>query len=152
MPDLLAGEVIQALDTPPMNSDREDGSYTVVNGGFGVGVSSGTYADCACTFIAGTTGKVRIDIAARMANSSTGQCLVAVEVRQGGTIGSGTIVLAAADQLAITQIGTNGTRTGVAVPLTGLTPGATYNARLLHRVSANTGTFLYRTLVVTGES
>lgn len=148
MTDLLAGEVITALDTPPMGTDREDGSYTVINGGFGVGVSGGTYADCACTFIAGTTGKVRIDFAARMANSSSGQCLVAVEVRQGGTIGSGTIVLAAADQLAITQVGTSAIRAGVAVPLTGLTAGATYNARLLHRVSANTGTFLYRNLIV----
>jgi hypothetical protein len=37
---------------------------------------------------------------------------------------------------------------GATTFVNGLTPGASYNVRLLHRVSANTGTIALRELIV----
>jgi hypothetical protein len=148
MPDLSAGTIVKGLDTPPTIDANQSGSYTATNTGYDVAVTGGAYADCAVVFTAPTTGRVLLHIAATARNATAGApARVAPEVRTGGTIGTGTIVFAAAHINSVQQADTNLHRAGAAVLVTGLTPGAVYNARLLHMVSSGTGTFAERTII-----
>ncbi|MCP3817838.1 hypothetical protein NLX86_06710 [Streptomyces sp. A3M-1-3] len=149
MPDLLAGTTVKALDTPSTQSDVEGSSYDFTITTFGTASTTGTYADCAVTFTAPTSGRVEICTTARMINSTTAGTLVSPETRTGSTIGSGTIVEGASDGIGTSHYGASFARTGVTHVLSGLTPGSAYNTRLLHRVSgASTGTVALRELSV----
>jgi hypothetical protein len=105
------------------------------------------------TFVAPTSGIVRVDryagllmtLSANVSRSVYGSW----EMREGATIGSGTIVEAAADNNGVyCRVGaTTGmeeaTRGTAHKHKSGLTPGATYNIRTMHRVASATtgGTF-----------
>lgn len=148
MPDLLAGTIIRAGDTPPTVAAAETPSFDVAITSFGTASSGGTYNQVAVVFIAPTTGRVKIHLAARMINSSTSGTLLAPETRAGSTIGSGTVFEAASDAISISHYGAAFARSGACHLLTGLTPGATYNTRLLHRCSSSSGTLANRELIV----
>ncbi|GAA2298248.1 hypothetical protein GCM10010402_66050 [Actinomadura luteofluorescens] len=148
MPDLLAGTVVKAEDTPRTKSARGDSSFTATITGFGVGTTSGTYEEGAVVIVAPTTGRIKIHTAARMTNSSTGGTLVAPEIRAGDVIGSGTAVQTIGDGHGVSHYGASFARCGAATFVEGLTPGASYNVRLLHRASANTATIALRELIV----
>ena len=153
MSDLNAGSKVKGLDTPPTVQDSQSGTYSFTNTSYGVSVSSGTYADCGVVFIAPTTGRVIVKLAAFLRNSTAAQgANIAPVVRTGGTIGSGSTVLAAADATSVQMNGngsnTDGGRTGVEVLVEGLTPGDEYNVRLEHRVTANTGLTTRRSVIV----
>jgi hypothetical protein len=149
LPDLLAGTTVNALDTPPVVADAETGQYTFTNTTFGVGTTGGTYADCGVAFVAPTTGRVVIMYVGQLSNSvAGGATIVAPVVRTGGTVGSGSSVLAASDNEAVTTSFATSLRGSAHTFLSGLTPGDTYNVRLEHRVNANTGTAERRRVTV----
>ncbi|MGW1039899.1 hypothetical protein [Streptomyces sp. NPDC002547] len=149
MPDLLAGTITKALDTPPTVSNVQTTS---------VGTQSTTFtttgADCAVVFVAPTTGRVIIHTVARMQVSpsgSTGGAIIAPQTRTGATVGSGTIVEDAGDVNGASHYGDNFSSIGRPHLLTGLTPGAIYNTRLLMRLSTGTtptANFANRELIV----
>lgn len=74
-----------------------------------------------------------------------------VETREGGVIGSGTIVDGVGDR-GPSNYNAVFVRVGTSRMLSGLTPGATYNARMLHRVDAGSGSFALRELIVSPTS
>jgi hypothetical protein len=152
MPDYLAGTTVLAADTPPAVSAAQGGSYDATTTAYDVTTTAGTYADCAVVFTAPTSGRVLIHTAMRAINSATSGSLVAPETRLGSTIGVGTVVEAAADNIGCASYGTTFQRQGATHLLTGLTAGASYNTRLLHRASAGTATFANRELIVSPTS
>jgi hypothetical protein len=130
-------------------SSVQSGSYTVTSTTFTTAVSSGTYVDCGAVWVAPPSGRVVITTTARMINATAGSgSLVAPETRTDGTLGAGTSVEGAADGNGISYYGDSFARLSGVHHLTGLTPGATYNTRLLHRASANTSTIALRELIV----
>ncbi len=149
MPDLLAGSTILSLDTTATQVNVQSGSYTITTTTYSTATTGGTYADCAVTFTAPTTGRVLISLAARMTNSTTAGTLMSPETRTGGTVGSGTVVESAADGTCIANYSGSFVRCGSSHVLSGLTPGAVYNTRLLHKINtASTGTIALRELIV----
>lgn len=146
MADLLAGSPITALDTPPPANSASGTTVTTTSTTF---TTSGT--DVAAAFTAPTTGRVNIFVSARMVNSSaTSGTLISPETRAGGTIGSGTVFEAASDANGASHYGSTFARIGIMHHLTGLTPGAVYNTRLLMRTSnaADTASFANRQLTI----
>lgn len=109
---------------------------------------SGSTPEMGVAFVAPTSGKVMIIWTAGMANgSSPNIAQISPQVRAGSTINSGTIVLAA-DAARSTLTITSSRHAGVYI-LTGLTPGASYNAVMTHRsFSAGTSSFDGRELTV----
>lgn len=149
MPDLLAGTKVLAQDTPPTEADYEAGSYTFTNTSFGVTTTGGTYADCGTAFIAPTSGRVLINFAAQLSHSGTGSAIISPVIREGSTVGSGTVFQAASDDTMIQTVGSNAHRHGAAILVEGLTPGDTYNVRLEHKMfSAGTATAVRRQVIV----
>ncbi|MFF8485150.1 hypothetical protein [Streptomyces antibioticus] len=129
--------------------NQQSSSYDATITSYGTAASSGTYAHCEVAFVAPSSGKVRISVQARFISStSTSGCLVAPETRTGATLGGGTVVEGPSDINGASHYGDTFARLGVSHILTGLTPGASYNTRMLHRASANTATFALRELNV----
>jgi hypothetical protein len=141
MPDLLAGSIMRALDTTATLASVAGTSIDTTSITYTAAVTGGTYADCAVVFVAPTTGRVKIYTSARLINSgATAGTLIVPETRTGGIIGAGTVVETASDGNGVSHYGTTFSRLGATHLLSGLIPGATYNARLLHRTSVATGT------------
>lgn len=108
---------------------------------------------CGVTFVAGTSGKVRVDWSARMETNTGDGVLVSVEVRTGSSIGSGSVVASASDDFAIETAGVaagNNQQSQFRL-VAGLTPGNTYNACLVHRVTAGNADIFARRIMVTGQ-
>jgi hypothetical protein len=145
VPDLQAGTVITGTDAPTMaDSGVEGTSQGPTSTSYAAGTQVGT------TFFAPTTGRALIEWRSFLDNNTAGQfTYLSPEVREGGTIGSGNVVLAASDEIAMYHEGQNQDRFGMFYPLDGLTAGSTYNVRLMHRVSGGTGTLDDRQVLVT---
>lgn len=148
MPDLLAGTTVKALDTPPTVSARGDSSFTATNTSFDVTTTGGTYEEVGVVIVAPTSGRVKIHTSARLLNSSTGGTLVSPQIRTGDVIGGGTEVQSVGDGHGVSHYGNSFARLGATTLVDGLTPGESYNVRLLHRASANTATIALRELIV----
>ncbi len=108
------------------------------------------------TFVAPASGVVEVTVGTAAQSDSNGTSIVvSYEVRTGGTIGTGTVVLGAAFNRAVRSSAavitgaaafSGGTHARV---LSGLTPGATYNVRTMHWVSgAGSGTITARQITV----
>jgi len=152
MSDLSAGTTVRSLDTPPAVSDAQSGSFTVTITTFGITAASGSYSDCGVAFVAPTTGRVLVTWSGQVANGTTGSaCELSPFIREGTTVGSGTTFLASVidNKLRlVSYVGGAIQHAGMTMLVEGLTPGDDYNVRLDHRVSGNTGTFLYRKVAV----
>jgi hypothetical protein len=150
----LAGMRITAarLSLPVTVSSLVSSSFDATAITYGTATTGGTYSDCAVVFVAPDSGQVTVYTSGRMVNTgSTTGSLLAPETRLGGTIGVGTVVEAAADTNGASHYGNTFCRAGVTHLLSGLTPGTTYNTRILHRLSTATGdtaTFANRELIV----
>lgn len=148
MSDLSAGTTVRAGDTPPTVTDAQSGSYTATITSFGITAASGTYADCGAAFVAPTTGRVLIGWSGQMANNTAASaCELSPYIREGSTVGAGTAFLASVidNKIRLVSSAANSiNHAGMTMVVEGLTPGADYNVRLDHRVSGNTGTFIYR--------
>ncbi len=103
---------------------------------------------CGTSFVAPPSGIVEVQWAAYMFNSGSNFTQTSPAVRSGSTVGSGTTHLASADARSTTHNGTSGERATGSTRVTGLTPGATYNVALEHRVGAGTGSFQNREVAV----
>lgn len=106
--------------------------------------------DCAVSWTAPSTGRVLIHTTARMINSSVNGTLLSPQTRTGSVIGSGTIVEDATDNNSASHYGNAFARLTATHLLTGLTPGAAYNTRLLMRCSVTdqVATFAFREVIV----
>lgn len=144
MPDLLAGSIVRALDTPPVQQDAQISTTTTTSTTF---AASGT--DCAVTFTAPSTGRVLIHISARMINSATGGTIASPETREGAVVGSGAVIEVAVESNTISHYGASFSAQGKTSMLSGLTPGAVYNTRIMMRASSGTASFANRQIVVT---
>ncbi|MGW5402645.1 hypothetical protein, partial [Streptomyces sp. NPDC003952] len=105
------------------------------------------------SFTAPASGKVYVTVTSHMEhNTAAAFAYVAFEVRDGSTIGSGTVVHAANTDEGV-GIGSSGTaptriNAGNRVLITGLTPGSAYNARTMHLTTAGNFDIFYRSLLV----
>lgn len=110
------------------------------------------------TFVAPPSGMVHVTVSG-LINSATDTVRAELgwELREGGTIGSGTVVMAASVDRALA--GSHAVNTSATASiggshrfpvLSGLTAGSTYNVRTMHRVqpTAGTGNINYRSLTV----
>lgn len=142
------------LQVPETVQSVETGRYSAVITEFGTAFTVGDYADCAVVFTAPDTGRVLIHWSGAprsLADETTPVAYISPEVRAGGVVGSGTVVLIADDARTVRTNLTGpqqAVRAGAAHLVSGLTPGSVYNARLLHRVTSQTGEFFHRTLIV----
>ena len=100
---------------------------------------------CGVSFVVPPNGMMNIDYGARMSNNAAGNAsLITIVIRDGATIGSGTIVVAASDNnsVEITNTAGNPDRQGVSYLFNTGTVGNTYNAYLEHKVApGGTGSF-----------
>lgn len=101
---------------------------------------------CGTSFVAPTSGKVLITWRATLVNSGANYSSCSFEIRAGSTVGAGTVFLASADERTISTDSTTYEGQGASEYVSGLTPGATYNVFLTHRVVAGTQTVLRRTV------
>jgi hypothetical protein len=103
-------------------------------------------------FVAGASGAARVDYQTTGRTSTAGAfTLVEFEIKTGATPGSGSLIRAADDSKASApqsdSAGQQMQHTGHDL-VTGLTPGTTYNATIVYRVTAGTGTFNRRKITV----
>jgi hypothetical protein len=148
----LAGQTIKAAEFGTVYTDYQSDTRTTSSGSYGAG-TGGTA--CGVAFTAPPSGKVLIHFKGRLSNNSaSGWSFMAPAVRTGTTVGSGTSVLAASDENAVSfeQHATVGERMdiGATCLVTGLTAGASYNAMLEYKANGATGTssFTSRKIIV----
>jgi hypothetical protein len=105
--------------------------------------------------VAPPSGKVIVwHSVSQLNESAASSVLTTVRVRTGGTVGSGSDVLAASDNYAIwtdpSSASNNIVTASTFVLVQGLTPGSTYNVQQLHRMgtSGNIGDFSRRRVMV----
>lgn len=100
------------------------------------------------TFVAPPSGKVKVhwDCKMRSASDAAAVLLSSFIIRAGATPGSGTIFRDASDPPAIQHTGTTDQGAGRSRMVSGLTPGATYNAQMVWRRSGSAD------LIVTGPN
>jgi hypothetical protein len=133
MPDLLAGTTVLAADTPTARTQTDSTdelgftSTTYIQGGTVVGV----------VFTAPTTGRVMVIWGVRLqSNTAAVRAVASASVRNGSSIGAGTLVDGATDQSAIESAAQARAQASRHRTVTGLTAGSTYNAVIEHKVSA----------------
>lgn len=148
MPELLAGTTILAVDTPPAVWAEEGTNFNVTSDSF---TTSGAPV-LGIAFIAPTveSGTLHLSLFGDSDNTTPVGVVVSPRVRTGDVIGSGTEHQAPTENwsVSIGQAGEPNASGGVAVDVTGLTPGAAYNAVLEHRRmdAGGTGTVFHRTI------
>jgi len=149
VPDLTAGSTVTALDTPP--------SAFVTDGTDIVGFTNTAFASgspiVGVAFTAPTTGRVRIDWHSRFNPSSAVAAQVGFAIRTGAVLGSGVLVQDGLNENCLESPPTSGgagrVQAGTFYIMTGLTPGATYNAVVCHRMTAaGSGTIFARAIGV----
>lgn len=138
------GEQVTAVATV---TDRQDTTGTTTSTTYTATLTGGT--TCGKVFVAPASGTVMIYVTCNGFNAG-GASFCAPEVRAGGSIGSGTVFLAASDPKSWIVQGGNSLAYTYVLPVTGLTAGSTYNVRMMFRVSAGTGTFAWKELTVQG--
>jgi hypothetical protein len=145
----FAGQLLTANVFGVAVSDTEAALGTTTSTTFTATLTGGTA--CGASFVAPVSGIVIVHNSSVVDSSDAAQrSYCTIQIRAGGTIGSGTVFLAAADANAIYNLGVNDNCYGRALRVTGLTAGATYNCQQLFR-SANaaaTASFLNKHLIV----
>lgn len=143
---------IDALEAPLFLFDTQNTSGTTTSTGYTSTLSGGGAAACGIAFVAPPSGKVLIHNGCGIVNSAGGALtFCGIYVRTGSSIGAGSDVLVPSNSDAVQHPGTSDFRSGVAKPLSGLTPGASYNVIQVFRVSSGTGTFYDKCLIVEGK-
>ena len=141
----LAGDQIIGMTTV---WDKQVTTGTTTSTSYTATLAGGTA--CGVTFVAPPTGVAVILATCQMSNTTASAYnYYSPQVRAGGTIGSGTLVLTASDDDAdVWNSTTLAGRNTVAVLVAGLTAGSVYNVQGLHKVSAGTGAFTRKQLIV----
>lgn len=103
---------------------------------------------CGTSFVAPPSGNEMILWRSFMDNdNAAGFTLCAPEIRSGGVVGSGDLVLTVNDNRSIEQAGTGQLAMGSSFTIFGLTPGETYNVYLMQRVTAGNGSWAWREVI-----
>jgi hypothetical protein len=102
------------------------------------------------SFVAPASGKVTILWASQISVTPAAYGFVSIEIRTGGTVGSGTVIMSPTDDYAMAYNSTLADRRTVHRTISGLTAGATYNLRHQHKcsVGTSTATFVRRNATV----
>lgn len=135
---------VQAADTSVTDGTTTSTSFTN---------SLTTTTTRGIAFTAPESGTVFVSVTTTARNGTATQfCLVDFEVRTGSTIGSGSAVRSSDENScgAFQSDSANHQGGCVVIPtvVSGLTPGDTYHAVITYRVTAGTGTFNRRKIVV----
>lgn len=155
----IAGEIVTAA---LMNAQIRDNMLSIVYAPIsvedqtdylGLAVTSMTAGpNCGSAFTAPDSGKALITVSGHIESNTANEfCYLSFEVRTGGTFGAGTITT--------TAITDNGVGAGSsAAPtrtcgsnrllITGLTGGASYNARTMHNTTGGTFDIFYRRILI----
>jgi hypothetical protein len=137
---------------PPAPTQVE--SATAISAFTNTGYQAGSTA-CGDTFTAPSTGRVYVTVSGRVSSALNGeQAFLSYEIRTGTSVGSGTEVQATSDNRAL--VTSRAVNTGAAayaagsrrVLVTGLTGGADYNIRTMHKVTGGQGTVDFRALLI----
>jgi len=105
----------------------------------------GTPDICGLTFVAPASGKGYMHWHARLSSNTANTAMVSVALRTGGTIGSGTVVHAASVDWAVETPNNGREQSAMMRPVSGLTPGNTYNIRVEHAMNGGgDGTVFFR--------
>lgn len=130
---IRAGQIIRALDFAG-NAGIFDGTDEA---NFNQTTFTAGSTPVGTTFMAPSSGAVLIHYTARirLVNATAQRITVLAEVREGAVIGSGTVVnnFTEDQSLEIGQTAGDQLTGGTTMPVSGLTPGATYNVRLLYK-------------------
>jgi hypothetical protein len=147
----LAGQKVSAAD---LNALSPPTSVTAGSSGYAntTSTSYGTLSgDPGVAFTAPASGKVDVHIRAAMVGEAAGiGSQASFIVRTGSSVGSGTTVVAAADDNSIGMIGTDDVEAGQSTLVTGLTPGNSYNVQMVYkrRGASSAGGFARRRITV----
>lgn len=148
----LADDVEDALEqvdakiaASATRSDREDVVGSITSTTYTGTMASGS-APPGIDFVAPPSGKVTILFGTAGFNAANNDNKTAVRVGTGSTVGAGTEFYAAtdSDMILYNARSTEAYRLTSFAEVTGLTPGNTYNVQMQHKVSAGTGSFLFR--------
>lgn len=113
--------------------------FTVDNPNFAT--SSAVYTTAGATLLGQTitvplSGQVRIDWAANLDQSGSGQPgFISPQLNTGSVIGAGALIVASSDNIAISTVAPDSVTMSNFYVYTGLTPGSSVNAFLLHKTS-----------------
>lgn len=140
---------INGLDVATAGTSTDETSFTstsFIPGSTPVGTS----------FTAPPSGKVMVHWSGYLQQNINAQAtILSFEMKTGGTVGSGTLVGTAAnsDRAIVAGKAVNSgavalNNAGNYALYIGLTPGSTYNVRLMHAVDGGSGTLLYRSIAV----
>jgi len=138
------GDLVTAVAT---TSDTQNTSGTTTSTGYTATLTGGTA--CGRAFVAPASGAVMIHNTASVTSQAVIYCFVDFQVRNGGTVGSGTVFRAPSDTTALRHADTNFIRATATTHVTGLTPGATYNVQQQFRTASGTLLCQDKHLVVT---
>jgi hypothetical protein len=142
---------LTALEAGPGTlSHTQDTPGTTTSTTFTATLTGGTA--CSLVFTAPASGKILAHNTARLLNSTAdGYALCSIQIRTGAVVGSGTLVVTAADTESIR---TQDKDVCSSRPrwLTGLTAGSSYNAQQLFRCVTGTATFADKNLIVHPEA
>lgn len=143
----LTASLLNSTFTEEKDDVQNTSGTTTTTGSFPETLTGGTA--CGVTFVVPASGKFEVVNTCEISNSGAGYSVCTYVIRSGGTIGSGTVLLAAAFEHAIVNVGTSSNRKS-AVQSWSATPGATINIRQAFRVASGTGTFSRKFLSVKG--
>jgi hypothetical protein len=96
------------------------------------------------TIVVPNSGRIRVDWSAQMSNTGANFILVAPQLNNGNVVGAGAVLAAANDFVSIEHNGTTSDNHGSFTYYTGLTPGTSVNAFLMHRTGGGTATYARR--------
>lgn len=148
-PDVNDAVATPAVDTIVRGRDTPQASWAF--GGLVTDTTNTFKSDdspIGTSFVAPSTGTVMIRVSANMDHSASGTIDVGYEVRQGGSLGEGTLFAQATVARSVSMIGQNDARMSKTFLAAGLTPGKTYNAVLQHRTSGATASISRRMIFI----
>lgn len=139
---LFAGQKLHATDVNLAASESFQTDSGTVAGSVYTPTRTGSSNIAGYVFVAPNSQNIMVFWGAGI--SVTSQFgLMAFEIRTGGTLGSGTIVQAASDNIQCQGTATSETTSSNSKLVTGLSAGSTYNIRAMYRTQAGgvTGTY-----------
>lgn len=141
-----AAELTEATEND-IETDTQNTNGTTTSTTYTPTLTGGTA--CGKVFVAPPSGRVVVLNNCGLFNSSAASASACtIRVRTGGVVGSGSDFVAADDNDALIEWTANITQVGNHYPITGLTPGSTYNVQQVFRVSGNTGNFQRKKITV----
>jgi hypothetical protein len=145
-----------AMDTAFIDKDTTTVAGTTTSTAYTTALTGAGARNMQISLSSNGVGVLVIRNSANVRNATAADnALCSIEVRTGATVGSGTVILAAADTQALSTT-TGGaaqlsaTRVTTLTPADGITPNTVYNVQTWFRVNGGTGTFTNMELVAEG--